>query len=79
MDRILPFFDPTLLRGQFISQREQKQTFLTPFLPHLVHVVIEWLPTFLFQSQFDIHRFHGTHAKFMVTDKSAFIGKYIDY
>ena len=28
----------------------------------------------LFDSQFDFHNFHGTHAKFMVTDKSGFIG-----
>ena len=41
MDRILPFFDPPPLCGQFLyPEGGQKQTFLTPS-PHLVHVVIE--------------------------------------
>ena len=36
------FWTP-LLRGQFLyTERRQKQTFLTPSLPNLVHVVIEW-------------------------------------
>ena len=43
VDRILPFFDPCDLRGKFLyPERGQKQTFLTPSPPHLVHVVIEW-------------------------------------
>ena len=43
VDRILPFFDPPPLRGQFLyPERGQKQTFFDPFPPHLVHVVIEW-------------------------------------
>ena len=42
VDRILPFFDPPPLRGQFLyPERGQKQTFLTPSPPHLVHVIIE--------------------------------------
>ena len=42
MDRILQFFDPLPLRGQFLyPERGQKQTFFTPSPPHLVHVVIE--------------------------------------
>ena len=37
------FFDPPSLCRQFLySERGQKQTFLTPSPPHLVHVVIEW-------------------------------------
>ena len=36
-------FDPPPLRGQFLyPERGQKQTFLDPLPPHLVHVVIEW-------------------------------------
>lgn len=27
-----------------------------------------------FQSQVDKHRFHGSHSKFMVTDKAGYIG-----
>ena len=43
MDRILPFFDPSPLRGQFLYPVcGQKQTFFDPPPPHLVHVVIEW-------------------------------------
>ena len=42
VDRILPFFDPTPLRGQFLyPERGQKQTFFDPLPPHLVHEVIE--------------------------------------
>ena len=41
VDRILPFFDPRPLCGQFLyPERGQKQTFFDP-PPHLVHVVIE--------------------------------------
>ena len=37
----LPFL--TTLRGHFLyPQRKQKQTCFDPFLPHLVHLVIEW-------------------------------------
>ena len=43
VDRILPFFDPPSLRGQFLYPKHgQKQTFFDPLFPHLVHVVIEW-------------------------------------
>ena len=43
VDRILPFFDPPPLRGQFLyPERGQKQTFFDPSPLHLVHVVIEW-------------------------------------
>ena len=43
VDRILPFFDPPPLCGQFFyPDRGQKQTFFDPISPHLVHVVIEW-------------------------------------
>ena len=42
VDRILPFFDPSPLRGQFLyPERGQNRHFLTPSPPHLVHVVIE--------------------------------------
>ena len=45
VDRILPFFNPTPLSGQFLyHERGQKQTFFYSLPPHLVHVVIEWLP-----------------------------------
>ena len=41
MNRILPFL--TSLRGQFLyPERGQNRHFLTPYPPHLVHVVIEW-------------------------------------
>ena len=43
VDRILPFFDPFPLSGQFLyPERGQKQTFFGPLTPHLVNVVIEW-------------------------------------
>ena len=43
VDRILPFFDPTPLRGQFLyPEHGQKQTFFDPLPPHLVYVVTEW-------------------------------------
>ena len=43
MDRVLPFFDPPLLRGQFLyPERGQKQTFFDPLPPRIVHLVIEW-------------------------------------
>ena len=38
-----------------------------------IHKII-LLCSLLFQSQFDVHGFHGTHTKFMVTDTSLFIG-----
>ena len=46
---ICHFFTPPPLRGQFLyPERGQKQTFLTPSPPHLVHVVIEWPLPFFF-------------------------------
>ena len=42
VDRILLFFDPPPLRGQFLHPGSgQKQTFFDPLPPQLVHVVIE--------------------------------------
>ena len=42
VDRILPFFEPTL-RGQFLYHEQgQKQTSFDHFPPHPFHVVIEW-------------------------------------
>ena len=43
VDRILQFFAPPPLRGQFLHPvRGQNQTFFDLIPPHLVHVVIEW-------------------------------------
>ena len=45
VDRRLSFFDPPPICGEFsYPERGQKQMFLIPFRPHLVHVVIEWTP-----------------------------------
>ena len=42
VDKILPFYAPSPLLGQFLyPERGQKQTFFDPLPPHLVHVVIE--------------------------------------
>ena len=41
MDRILQFFDPLPLRGQFYTLSVDKKYIFWPPPPHLVHIVIE--------------------------------------
>ena len=43
-----PFFDPPPSGQFFYPERGQKQTFLDPLPPHLVHVVIECPKLFFF-------------------------------